>query len=191
MQNYRELRSIVNNKEYFFHLIDKATNLPCLIYPIAKDKGFGCVAVYLTNDLDKIHETRFFDNVEHFESTVVEFDTSEFDYELNGIGYSSDIELPSYFFDKIYKFRDDFENRLYPICELNNYYLVYNQSLQGGFIRACNKGISTNLDLIDFKNLNQVDKVEKLIFEELSNLKKNLIGITLVINQYLYVKNEL
>ena len=34
MNTYLELQSIINQHNYFFNLVDKQTNSPCLIYPL-------------------------------------------------------------------------------------------------------------------------------------------------------------
>ena len=190
MNTYQELTSSVNKHEYFFHLVDKLSKLPCLIYPIANEKGFGCLAIYLSLNLELIQDIKLFESVQQFEPSVLEFDKADFSYRLNDIGYSSATEIPTYFFDKLYRYKGDAENYLYPICKLDDYFLVYNYSSANNYIRACKLTDFKNLELIDFDNPILIDSLEKLIYDQLSKLGRSTIDIISVINQYRFVKNN-
>ena len=185
MNTYLELKSIINQHNYFFNLVDKQTNLPCLIYPLRGETENKVLALYLKNDLSEIDFVKEYKNIDEFSVTVTDFNLEDFDTHYNDNPFSSSSNLPVYLFDRISTFDKTINSNptlLYAICLFENYVIVYNHDWTNSFIRVEK---ATQINSIKFDSLDHFDELnqlEKQIKQDLIDNNNSIIDFCIMIN---------
>lgn len=185
MNEILELKSSINNLEYSFNLVDKETKLPCVIVPIHAKVGFNTLAVYFDLTLEKIINTKLFENNNVFAQTVFCFDKNDFEYSLNNQPYSSPYKIPEYFFNNLISFNFDLKCEIFPVFSFDNFVVIFNHGAYSDSLKAVYKE-----EGFKFIHKDQLENIERQIYIELLHFNKSLISISYVLNTFRNAKND-